>query len=96
MSTSGIHSKVQEVKDLTRIERIGAHSHIRGLGLDDSLDPRKISQGMVGQVSISLIFAKITKMAQIFLNFLFLVQRVFDTACNVTVSASKKHTEQDV
>jgi DNA helicase TIP49 (TBP-interacting protein) len=51
MSTSGIHSKVQEVKDLTRIERIGAHSHIRGLGLDDSLDPRKVSQGMVGQVS---------------------------------------------
>ena len=43
MSTSGIHSKVQEVKDLTRIERIGAHSHIRGLGLYDSLDPRKIS-----------------------------------------------------
>jgi DNA helicase TIP49 (TBP-interacting protein) len=51
MSTSGINAKVQEVKDLTRIERIGAHSHIRGLGLDDSLDPRKISQGMVGQVS---------------------------------------------
>lgn len=50
MSTSGIQSKVQEVKDMTRIERIGAHSHIRGLGLDDSLDPRKISQGMVGQV----------------------------------------------
>ena len=34
---------------MTRIERIGAHSHIRGLGLDDSLDPRKGSQGMVGQ-----------------------------------------------
>ena len=32
-----------------RIERIGAHSHIRGLGLDDSLDARMISQGMVGQ-----------------------------------------------
>ena len=30
MTTTGIHSKVQEVKDLTRIERIGAHSHIRG------------------------------------------------------------------
>ena len=27
--------KFQEVKDLTRIERIGAHSHIRGLGLND-------------------------------------------------------------
>ena len=51
MSTSGIQAKVQEVKDMTRIERIGAHSHIRGLGLDDSLDPRKVSQGMVGQVS---------------------------------------------
>ena len=39
-----------EVKDLTRIERIGAHSHIRGLGLDDALEPRATSQGMVGQL----------------------------------------------
>ena len=31
------------------MERIGAHSHIRGLGLDDALDARKVSQGMVGQ-----------------------------------------------
>ena len=53
MSISGVQAKVSEVKDMTRIERIGAHSHIRGLGLDDSLDPRKISQGMVGQVSIT-------------------------------------------
>ena len=29
----------------------GAHSHIRGLGLDDSLEPRNVSQGMVGQTS---------------------------------------------
>lgn len=41
--------RLTEVKDVTRIERIGAHSHIRGLGLDDSLEPRNISQGMVGQ-----------------------------------------------
>merc|ERR1712216_683814 len=40
---------VADVKDLTRIERIGAHSHIRGLGLDDALEARKVSQGMVGQ-----------------------------------------------
>merc|ERR1719421_1395738 len=40
---------IAEVKDVHRIERIGAHSHIRGLGLDDSLDARMISQGMVGQ-----------------------------------------------
>ena len=47
---TAINTKVEEVKDLTRMERIGAHSHIRGLGLDDSLEPRHVSQGMVGQV----------------------------------------------
>ena len=41
--------KVSEGRDLTRIERIGAHSHIRGLGLDDALEARNVSQGMVGQ-----------------------------------------------
>ena len=62
-------TKVAEVREITRIERIGAHSHIRGLGtdpvtpgpvfvlimfcsgLDDSLDPRQVSQGMVGQTA---------------------------------------------
>ena len=39
-----------DIKDIHRIERIGAHSHIRGLGLDDVLTARKVSQGMVGQV----------------------------------------------
>lgn len=39
----------EEAHDLTRIERIGAHSHIRGLGLDDALEARLQSQGMVGQ-----------------------------------------------
>lgn len=38
-----------EVREMTRIERIGAHSHIRGLGLDDVLEARAVSQGMVGQ-----------------------------------------------
>ncbi|ERN13620.1 ruvB-like 2 isoform X2 [Amborella trichopoda] len=42
--------KLSESRDLTRIERIGAHSHIRGLGLDANLQPRDSSQGMVGQV----------------------------------------------
>ncbi|XP_043709547.1 ruvB-like 2 [Telopea speciosissima] len=43
--------KLSESKDLTRIERIGAHSHIRGLGLDSALEPRVVSEGMVGQAS---------------------------------------------
>ncbi|KAM7293275.1 ruvB-like 2 [Ixodes scapularis] len=46
---SAAAAKVQEVREITRIERVGAHSHIRGLGLDDSLEPRAVSQGMVGQ-----------------------------------------------
>jgi RuvB-like protein 2 len=38
-------------RELTRLERIGAHSHIRGLGLDDTLEARTGgSQGMVGQL----------------------------------------------
>jgi len=43
-------SQVQQVREVTRIERIGAHSHIRGLGLNDSLEARNVSQGMVGQL----------------------------------------------
>lgn len=43
--------KLSEVRDLTRIERIGAHSHIRGLGLDSALEPRAVSEGMVGQTT---------------------------------------------
>ncbi|GAA96494.1 uncharacterized protein L969DRAFT_75658 [Mixia osmundae IAM 14324] len=39
-----------ETRDVTKIERIGAHSHIRGLGLNEHLEPRPAaSQGMVGQ-----------------------------------------------
>lgn len=52
MSTPAIAApSASEIKDLTRIERIGAHSHIRGLGLDDALEARQVSQGMVGQCS---------------------------------------------
>jgi len=50
MAASSV-AKVAEGREITRIERIGAHSHIRGLGLDDTLDARPISQGMVGQVA---------------------------------------------
>lgn len=34
---------MQEVREITKIERIGAHSHIRGLGLNDSLEPRNVN-----------------------------------------------------
>merc|ERR1719199_1565447 len=54
----------QEVRDVTRIERIGAHSHIRGLGLDDALEPRNVSQGMVGQQQARKAAGIILKMIQ--------------------------------
>eukprot|EP00662_Eupelagonemidae_sp_cell21_P000862 gene862-9123_t len=43
---SDVKTAGAEVKD-----RIGAHSHIRGLGLDDALEARLQSQGMVGQLA---------------------------------------------
>merc|ERR1719506_1143857 len=54
----------QEVRDITRIERIGAHSHIRGLGLDDALEPRNVSQGMVGQQQARKAAGVVLKMIQ--------------------------------
>lgn len=42
--------RTEEARDLTRVERVGTHSHIRGLGLDDTLEARLSGQGMVGQV----------------------------------------------
>eukprot|EP01156_Anaeramoeba_ignava_P004308 Anaeramoba_ignava/a229013_46.p1 GENE.a229013_46~~a229013_46.p1 ORF type:complete len:468 (+),score=147.74 a229013_46:43-1404(+) len=53
---------LQEIKDITRTERIGAHSHIRGLGLDDRLEPRDVSQGMVGQLKARKAAGIIVKM----------------------------------
>ena len=40
-----------EVTELPRVERVAVHSHIRGLGLSDALQPKPTSQGMVGQAN---------------------------------------------
>lgn len=61
MSDVKVH---EEVKDLTRIERIGAHSHIRGLGLDDALEARNVSEGMVGQCSARKAAGIVLKLIQ--------------------------------
>eukprot|EP01103_Thecamoeba_quadrilineata_P016839 TRINITY_DN5761_c0_g1_i1.p1 TRINITY_DN5761_c0_g1~~TRINITY_DN5761_c0_g1_i1.p1 ORF type:complete len:467 (-),score=102.96 TRINITY_DN5761_c0_g1_i1:23-1423(-) len=42
--------KIREAKDVTRIERIGTHSHIRGLGLDNNFGVIPVADGLVGQV----------------------------------------------
>lgn len=53
-----------EVRDVTKLERIGTHSHIRGLGLDDRLEPRPNSQGMVGQTKARKSAGVILKVVQ--------------------------------
>ena len=44
--------------------RAGAHSHIRGLGLDENLEPRASSQGMIGQGKARKAAGVIIKMVQ--------------------------------
>jgi len=61
-SASSTAVAAAEHHDMTRLERIGTHSHIRGLGLDDALDARKESQGMVGQVKARKAAGIVVKM----------------------------------
>ncbi|KAF5312751.1 hypothetical protein D9619_002473 [Psilocybe cf. subviscida] len=59
-----ITTGTSELRDITKMERIGSHSHIHGLGLDDRLEPRANSQGLVGQAQARKAAGVILKMAQ--------------------------------
>ncbi|OJA09392.1 hypothetical protein AZE42_06825 [Rhizopogon vesiculosus] len=59
-----ISTGMGELREITKMERIGAHSHIRGLGLDDRLEPRANSQGMVGQAKARKAAGMVLKMVQ--------------------------------
>ncbi|KAH9419010.1 RuvB-like 2 [Dermatophagoides pteronyssinus] len=52
----------QQQQIVQRLERTGAHSHIRGLGLDDKLEPIEKSEGMVGQKAARKAAGLIVKM----------------------------------
>lgn len=39
------------IAEVSKVQRIGMHSHITGLGLKSNLDPLDVSDGMVGQLS---------------------------------------------
>lgn len=41
--------KIEEVKSTVRTQRIAAHSHIKGLGLDEFGVPIQMAAGLVGQ-----------------------------------------------
>ncbi|KIY66752.1 DNA helicase [Cylindrobasidium torrendii FP15055 ss-10] len=53
-----------ELRDITKMERIGVHSHIHGLGLDERLEPRGNAEGMVGQAKARKAAGMILKMVQ--------------------------------
>ena len=61
MTTINLNNDIT-VRELTRLERIGAHSHIRGLGLNDGLGARAGSQGMVGQEAARRAVGVVAKM----------------------------------
>ena len=41
--------KIEEVKSTTKTQRIAAHSHIKGLGLDENGSAHTMAAGLVGQ-----------------------------------------------
>ena len=43
--------KIEEVKSTTKVQRVAAHTHIKGLGLDEHGMAIPISAGLVGQES---------------------------------------------
>ena len=58
--------KPPETTDITpvSVERTGYHSHIRGLGLDESLYPRQQSEGLIGQLKARRALGVVLKMIQ--------------------------------
>lgn len=41
--------KIEEVKSTVKTQRIAAHSHVKGLGLDEDGVPLQMGSGLVGQ-----------------------------------------------
>lgn len=60
--------KIEEVKSTVRTQRIAAHSHIKGLGLDENGVPIEIAAGLVGQINAREV--KSTYNAPIFIHLL--------------------------
>jgi RuvB-like protein 2 len=64
MERIGLHYRTLPPFPFRLTKSAGAHSHIRGLGLDDRLEPRANSQGMVGQAKARKAAGMILKMVQ--------------------------------
>lgn len=51
-------------KDLGGLSLIAAHSHVKGLGLDETLKPKETAQGLVGQIRARKAAGVVLKMVQ--------------------------------
>ena len=41
--------KIEEVRSTTRTQRVATHTHVKGLGLDESGTALQVQSGLVGQ-----------------------------------------------
>ena len=53
--------KIEEVKSTTKTQRIAAHSHIKGLGLDENGEALAMGAGLVGQETAREVCCFFTK-----------------------------------
>ena len=56
---------VGEVKDVLKVERVGLHSHIVGLGLSNTLEAMPVAEGMVGQLPARRAAGLVVKMVKV-------------------------------
>ena len=56
---------VGEVKDVLKVERVGVHSHIVGLGLSNTLEAMSVAEGMVGQLPARRAAGLVVKMVKV-------------------------------
>ena len=54
-----------EVRDVFKVERKGAHSHITGLGTGDGFEPMRVGDGLVGQEKARRAAALIVQMVKV-------------------------------
>lgn len=48
--------KIEEVKSTTKTQRINAHSHVKGLGLNEDGAAQPSAAGLVGQLQAREVF----------------------------------------
>lgn len=58
--------KIEEVRSTAKAQRISAHSHVKGLGLDENAVPLPEAAGLVGQDEAREVCIKIIILTSIY------------------------------